>query len=1126
MQSKTGLCGICPAGCWVKISYDKEGRLDKVEPDTESGHGMICKIGEHSKEIVYSEHRLEYPMKRKGKKGDYDFERITWEEAYNIIVDKLQTIKREHGPEATAIYTGRGSFELALCDVFQPEDVAISSASSVLFPFGSPNTLGVGALCYVSFAMIAPHVTMGGMYHNMYSDIENAEMVMVWGANPATDSPPADFYRVQEAHEKGARIIVIDPRKTALAKMDGAEWIPVRPGTDGALALGMCNVIIQEELYDTDFVKNWTVGFDDFSTYAQQFQPALVEEITGVSQNKIKRLAREMVSSNGVAPVMYTGLEYTNSGVQNIRAVFVLWALTGNLDVPGGRCFSMKENQFRVNREGLIPNPDVKKALGRDRFPVYSNYRGESHAISLPESVLKGHPYKIRSLIIHGGSIITSWPQPQIWKDTLRELEFLVCIDRQLTADAAYADIVLPATTMYEIDSYKIYGNTFRLREKIIEPVGEARNDFFIMAELAECLGYGEKFPQNEQELYEYVLKNTGFTLDEVKKNGGMVSKEGVMTEYKKWEKGLLREDRKPGFETPSGKFEIASTILEENGYSALPEFTEPEEGPLTTPDLLGNYPLIFNSGSRVTTDFRSQHHGIPGLLKERPEPVVTMNSKDAEARNIKNGDEVVIRTRRGEVSYRAYVTEDIMEGCVDANMGGGGPVGPEAWQKCNVNELTDLMNYDPVSGFPVYKTLLCEVEKISSATGETVRDSGEMKLADYAEEASGYPDRRIYLDNNATTPLAEEVRDVMAGLMDQNGNPSGLYREGRQARKIVEAARRNTANLINTTAKRIIFTSGGSESNNAAIKGAVFKNTDSRKNHIITSAIEHPSVLNTCKWLESKGYEITYIPVNQYGMIDIGDFIDAIRPDTMLASIMLANNEIGTVQPVKQLAEIAHQHDILFHTDAVQAIGKISVDAEDLNVDFLTLSGHKLHAPKGIGALYQRKGIEIDPLISGGSQESRRRAGTENLMGIAALGKAAELAVRHLTIQHNVLELRNTLEKGIMEIFPDCKLNGHPSERLPNTLNMVIPGVRGESLVLSLDRKGISLSSGSACRSGSPEPSHVLLAIGLSADEAHCCIRFSLGRQNTKKEIDYTLGSIKRIKTEMKDKIRFVSCR
>lgn len=1135
MGSKTGIndkraiCGICPAGCWVTVAYDDDGRIDKVRPDESSHLGMICKLGEHSAEIVYSKDRLRYPMRRRGAKGTYEFERISWDNAYEIIVERLNKIKEESGPEAAAIYTGRGSFELAMCDIFQPKDVAVSSASSVLFPFGSPNTLGVGALCYVSFAMIAPHITMGGMLINMFSDIENAGLIVVWGTNPATDCPPLDLNRIVSAQKRGAQVVVIDPRRTMTAKLTNAEWIPIRPGTDGALALGMCNVLIEEELYDEEFIKDWSVGFDDFARYVQHFRPDAVEGITGVSAGTIRSLTRRIAEANGASPVMYSGLEYSDSGVQAIRATMVLWAFAGQLDVPGGRCFAMRENQFPVNREGHIANPDVKKALGRERFPVYSAYRGESHAIALPESVLEGNPYPVRSLIILGGSIVTAWPQPAIWRKTLNTLDFLVCIDRQLTADAAYADIVLPATTMYEIESYMTYGPIFRIREKVVEPVGEARNDFFILAELARRLGYGHLYPQDEDELLRHALKGSGFTPEDVRDANGIVQIPTIMTQYKKWEKGLLRADGRPGFDTPTGKFEIASTILDEHGYDPLPVYTEPCEGPLSQPELSERFPLIFNSGSRVTTDFRSQHHGIAGLLRERPEPTVTMNTVDAEARDIKNGDLVHIMTKRGRVTMCALVTDDIVQGAIDANMGGGGPVGPEKWRNCNVNELTDLRRYDPISGFPVYKTLLCEVVKASERKGVVAVDSGEYGDTVGMVESRAEPrhrEKRIYLDHNATTPLDPEVKKIMLRFADNgHGNPSSIYTEGKDARNAVEAARRSVARLLNCTARRIVFTGSGSEANNLALKGMAFANWNA-KNHIITTSIEHPSVINTCEWLERHGFAVTYLEVDKTGRLNPEDLRFAITENTCLISVMMANNETGTIQPVAELVRVAKEHDVLFHCDAVQAIGKIPIDVEVLGVDLLTMSGHKLYGPKGIGALYIRRGVVLEPLINGGKQENGMRAGTENILGIVGLGKASELAVQRIYEMDRIRKMRDRLEAGIRELMADAKMNASPDALLPNTLNMTLPGIRGESVVLALDRKGVSLSSGSACRAGSPKPSHALLAMGLSEEDAHCALRFSLGIGNTMEEVDLAISLLGEVIRDRKSAVRFIPCR
>ena len=600
-----------------------------------------------------------------------------------------------------------------LCDVYQPAGVAVSSASSVLFPFGSPNTLGVGALCYVAFAMIAPHVTMGSMYIDMFSDIENAGLIVVWGKNPAAHCPPDDFLRIQAAHKRGARIVVIDPRKTAMAKYPNAEWIPIRPGTDGALALGMCNVLIEEELYDERFVHNWVAGFDEFNEYVQHFRPEYVESVTGVPADTVRSLATTMARTDGVAPVMYSGLEYNGNGVQTIRAILTLWALAGQLDVPGGQCFKMKQSRFPINRRGLVSNPDVHKAAGHNDFPLYTKYRGEFHAIALPKAVLEKDPYHIRMLISLGASIITSWPQSSIWRKTLNGLDFLVCVDRQWTADMAYADIVLPAATYYEVESYMVYDSIFKVRERLVEPVGEARYDFFILAELARRLGYGHCYPQNEDELLSYVLSGSGFTPEDVRDAGGMVRAPQVMMQYKKWEKGSLREDGKPGFETPTGKFEIASSVLDEYGYDSLPRYVEPKESPASQPQLAKQFPLVFNSGARHNVDLHTLHHSIPSLTKERPVPTVMMNVVDAARRGINSGDKVLIRTLRGQVAMYAVVTDDIVEGAVEASGAGGGALGSADWQEACVNELTDLHNYDPISGFPAYKVLLCDITKV-----------------------------------------------------------------------------------------------------------------------------------------------------------------------------------------------------------------------------------------------------------------------------------------------------------------------------------------------------------------------------------------------------------------------------
>jgi cysteine desulfurase NifS len=1127
---KKGICGICPAGCWVQIGL-QNGKLVDIKADTGHPLGMICRRGEHAPEIVYSEHRLKYPLRRKNGKGNFDFERISWDDAYNIIVKNLQRIKKESGSEAVSIYTGRGAFELSLCDMFQPKGVAVSSASNVLFPFGSPNTMGVGALCYVSFAMIAPHVTMGRMLINMFTDIENAQFIVVWGANPATDSPPLDMYRLEEAVKRGTEIVVIDPRRSETARRTGARWFPIRPGTDGALALSIIQVMVEEDLYDEVFVEKWCHGFAELVQYVQHFPPEVTEKITGIEAENIRFLARKLANSEGACPVMYTGLEYSNSGIQAIRAVLTLFALAGQLDVPGGIGLAMLNSHFPINRSCNQPNPDLDRAVAREKFPLYSNYRGESHASGLVESVLNGNPYRIRGLIIHGASMLTSWPQTSIWRKALSGLDFLVCIDRQFTADAAFADIVLPATTMFEIMSYMTYGPIFRLREKVIEPVGEARNDYLIMAELAKRLGYGDLYPQTEEEMIRLALDGSGYSLEDIRSAGGWVKIPSPMMAYKKWEKGELREDSEPGFDTPTGKFEIWSTVLEDYGYEPLPKYVEPTEGPLGRPDLSKDYPLVFNSGARPQTDFRSQHHGIKGLLKDHPEPTVQINKQDAAARDIESGDLVEVHTPRGKISFRARITDDIAPGAVECSMGGGTPVGPKAWQEWNVNELTDLSNYDEVSGFPVYKSLLCNVVKIEEGNEnakELARKASESegKKLFYLETQREKPERLIYLDNNATTPMTNEVGEAMLPYIEKvYGNPSAIHSEGAVAKEGLENARRQVARLINVKPRRIIFTGGGSEADNLALKGIAFAHRN-KGNHIITSAIEHPAILKTCDFLGRNGFKITYLRVDKDGLVHPETLKRAITSKTILVSIMLANNEVGTILPIKALCQIAHDNEILFHTDAVQAAGKIKIDVPELDVDLLTLSGHKFHGPKGVGALYVRKGVDLEPLVHGGKQEKGLRAGTENVAAIVGMGKAAEIALSTLSSESKIQQLRDKLESIVRELIPEVKLNGHMEHRLPNTLNLTLPGLRGESLVIALDQHGIALSSGSACKSGSPDPTHVLIAMGRRAEEAHCSVRFSLSHFTTLDDIKATKKALTQTLKEMETTIRFLPCK
>lgn len=370
--------------------------------------------------------------------------------------------------------------------------------------------------------------------------------------------------------------------------------------------------------------------------------------------------------------------------------------------------------------------------------------------------------------------------------------------------------------------------------------------------------------------------------------------------------------------------------------------------------------------------------------------------------------------------------------------------------------------------------------------------------------------EKLVYMDNSATTPVKEEVLEAMLPYFTEYyGNPSSVYGLGRKSKQAIEESREIISKSLNAKSKEIFFTAGGTEADNWALKGIAYANKR-KGNHIITSKIEHHGILHTCEYLEKQGFEVTYLDVDKYGTVDIEQLKKSIKDETILISIMFANNEIGTVQPIKEIGEIAKEKNIYFHTDAVQAVGHLEIDVEELNIDALSMSGHKLYGPKGVGALYLRTGVKVDPLISGGAQERRRRAGTENVPAIVGMAKAVELAYTDLEGKNKKLtDLRDSLINKIQNNIDHVILNGHPTERLPGNVNVSVEFIEGESLLLSLDMVNIAASSGSACTSGSLDPSHVLMAIGLKHEIAHGSLRLSLGDFNTEEEVDYVVEKL-----------------
>src|SRR5659263_72076 len=370
---------------------------------------------------------------------------------------------------------------------------------------------------------------------------------------------------------------------------------------------------------------------------------------------------------------------------------------------------------------------------------------------------------------------------------------------------------------------------------------------------------------------------------------------------------------------------------------------------------------------------------------------------------------------------------------------------------------------------------------------------------------------KQVYMDHSATTAVDPAVTEAMLPYFsDKYGNPSSLYSIGRQSRKAVEESRQKVADLIGARKEEIIFTGSGTESDNLAIKGIALKNRNIG-DHIITSSIEHHAVLHTCKYLEKNGFKVTYLPVSNEGLVDPADVEKAITPQTILITIMHANNEIGTIQPIEEIGRLAKEKNIPFHTDAIQTAGKIPVNVDALGVSLLSMSAHKLYGPKGVGALYLRKGTSIEPQLHGGGHERNIRSSTENVPGIVGFGKACELAKAHLPDEARIAILRDSLIKGVLAI-KDSYLNGHPTKRLHGNANFRFSYIEGESMILNLDMKGVAASTGSACSSTSLEPSHVLLSIGLRPEESHGSLRLTLGRENTQEDVDLVISILPEI--------------
>lgn len=687
------ICGLCPQGCWVRVRVE-EGRLVSVVADPDPRYGNLCERGRLAPEIVYAPDRIRTPLIRSGPKGTVAFRPATWDEALDRIAGELLRARDAHGASAVASYFGAGTLEDSVYEHFD----------RVLAPLGSPNDMDCGSICYVSSRILAPLTTLGVPGASLEPDFERAEVIVLWGTNPLKDGLPDKRRRIQAARERGAMLVVVDPRRHRLAR-EADAWIPVRPGTDGALALSLLHVCLREGWYDREFAERWAEGFPALAAYVQGFSPERAEALCGVEADAIERLAETIGRARGVALDFYSGVEYAPSGTQNARALYALLALTGNVDAEGGLLVRDAAHPIAEAR----PLPPGPAPLGAREHPLFVALTGKAHLAGLPAAVLEDDPYPVRALLLVGGSPRLSHPDPETWERVYGRLDFLAVVDRVLPEEAAWADVVLPAATYYEIASYQRYREHVRLRERVIGPVGEARNDAVILAALAERLGC-PAFPGSEEEVLARGLGGEGDLLDRLCARGTAETAPPSALR-RKYETGHLRTDGRPGFPTPTGKLELASTLLGRFGYDPLPVYVPPHE-----PGDAPGEPLLLTTGARSRLRFNSQYLDHPELAA-RERPALEIHPSDAAARGIRDGDRVAVRTGRGRLHLEARVTPHIRPGAVHAPRGGGGRRHLGPWRHANINAVIPPHLVDPISGYPAVKAVVCDVVRLTPWT-------------------------------------------------------------------------------------------------------------------------------------------------------------------------------------------------------------------------------------------------------------------------------------------------------------------------------------------------------------------------------------------------------------------------
>lgn len=676
VQRVKTVCNMCNTRCGIDV-YVRNGEIVKVEGMQEHPYNRLCVKAQAIPELVHSSERLTDPLRR----VKHGWQKISWDEAFDYIGNKLGEIKQKYGAKSLVVHIGHPF-------IATHTEKVIRRFTDL---YGTPNYTTGASFCFLA-RTIGHSLTCGAHISPDYS--ANTRCMVLWGFNPKESFPVmADDIHASLGRE--AKLIVIDPRKTPLAKKADI-YAQIRPGTDCALALGLLHVIIGEKLYDETFVKQWTVGFDQLAEYVRQYSPERVAEITWVEAQTIRNMAQMYATCKPASISLGISMDHCSNGIQAIRAITTLTAITGNIDVPGGNVYTPGLRQTSLRLEEKVAKD---KPIGTD-YPLFTKYTLEQTVVPAIDGILTEEPYPIKGLLIAGNNPILTWPNTRKVMEAFNKLDFLAVIDIFMTDTAQMADIVLPGTSFLERDDLRDYRNrglSLMVRtNRVIEPVSNSREDWKIWAELGKRMGYAHFFPwKNTDELFEYLLDTTNISFDRLKQNPG-----GVYYGQREFQK--YQEN---GFNTPSKKVEIYSEALNELGYDPLPSFHEPLESPLTRPDMVEKYPFILITGARTIAYLHSEYRNLPSLRKLVPEPLVEINPQTASRLGIANGDLVKVESQRGSIQLKAKLTEDIHPQVVSLQHG---------WSEANTNFLTDDKYRDPISAYPSFRSLMCNVQKLT----------------------------------------------------------------------------------------------------------------------------------------------------------------------------------------------------------------------------------------------------------------------------------------------------------------------------------------------------------------------------------------------------------------------------